>query len=263
MLSLPPSAGKARHVPEAAMVSPAPPLRYPAALMQRPPPPFQLTREAVLGDDIRARVQAADPELRLLTPEEHRASIAGLLRQRPDSGDVWLFAYGSLIWNPIIDFAEKRVATARGYHRRFCLWSRTGRGNTAKPGLTLGLERGGSCRGVAYRIGQAQAAQELEVIWSFEMLTGAYAPRWLKLETASGGVHAIALLVNRSHSRYAGRLPEDRIAAVIAEAHGPLGACATYLFNTVAHLEALGIADRRLQRLRDRVAARIGEAGGT
>ncbi len=229
--------------------------------MQRSLPHFELTREAILGDGIRALLQAMDPELTLLTPEEHRASITDVLQQRPDSGDVWLFAYGSLIWNPLIDFVEKRVATARGYHRCFCLWSRTGRGTAAKPGLTLGLERGGCCRGVAYRIAEGKAAQELEVIWRREMLTGAYAPRWVKLDTAPAELHAIAFLTNRGHTRYAGRLPEDRIIAAIAEAHGPLGACATYLFNTVAHLEALGIGDRRLKRLRDRVAARIEERG--
>lgn len=222
-------------------------------------PPFELTREAILGDSIRALVQAAEPELRLLTAEEHRASIAALLERRPGSGDVWLFAYGSLIWNPLIHFVEKRVGAVKGYHRCFCLWSRTGRGTAAKPGLTLGLERGGSCHGVAYRIAEALAAHELEIVWRREMLTGAYAPRWLKLATAEGPLHAIAFLINRTHNRYAGKLPEDKIIASIAEARGPLGACATYLFNTVAHLEELGIRDQRLIRLRDRVTARMGE----
>lgn len=228
--------------------------------MPQSPPPFQLTREAILGDHIRALVQATDPELTLLSPEEHRKSIAGLLEKRPDQGDVWLFAYGSLIWNPLIHFTEKRVATAKGYHRCFCLWSRTGRGTAAKPGLTLGLERGGSCRGVAYRIEERQAAHELEIVWRREMLTGAYAPRWLKLATAQGPLFAIAFLINRQHTRYAGRLPEEKIVAAIAEAHGPLGPCATYLFNTVAHLDALGIGDRRLKRLRDQVAKKVGQA---
>jgi glutathione-specific gamma-glutamylcyclotransferase len=229
--------------------------------MSQPHPPFELTREAVLGDHVRALLQATDPDLTLLTPEEHRASIAGLLQQRPSQGEVWLFAYGSLIWNPLIHFVEKRVAMARGYHRCFCLWSHIGRGTAAKPGLTLGLERGGCCRGVAFRIAESVAAHELELIWRREMLTGAYAPRWLKLESAKGPIHAIAFLINRRHLRYAGRLPEDQIIATIAEAHGPLGACATYLFNTVAHLEALGISDRRLKHLRDQVAVRIGTAG--
>ena len=230
--------------------------------MSRPLPPFQLTREAVLNDAIRALVRAADPELRLMTSEEHRASIAGLLAERPEDGDVWLFAYGSLIWNPLIHFCAKRVGTVRGYHRCFCLWSRTGRGTAAKPGLTLGLERGGSCRGVAYRIEAGQAAHELEIVWRREMLTGAYAPRWLRVETADGPLHAIAFVINRAHTRYAGRLPEAKIVDAIAEAHGPLGACATYLFNTVAHLEELGIGDQRLRRLRDQVAKRLDRDSG-
>ena len=228
--------------------------------MSRSNPPLQLTREAILGDGIRALLKQMDPELTLLSPEEHRASLARLFEERPEPGDVWLFAYGSLMWNPLIHFVEKRVGVVRGYHRYFCLWSRTGRGTVAKPGLTLALERGGCCRGVVYRIAQAQAAEELEVIWRREMLTGAYAPRWLKVETAAGPLNAIGFLVNRAHTRYAGRLPEEKIIAAIAEAHGPLGACATYLFNTVAHLEELGIRDRQLTRLRDRVAALMAQS---
>jgi len=224
-------------------------------------PPFRLTREAILSDSIRVLVQAADPEIRLPTPEEHRASIASILAQRPDGGgDVWLFGYGSLMWNPLIFFEEKRVATARGYHRCFCLWSHMGRGTVKKPGLMLGLERGGLCRGVAYRIAEPQAAHELEVVWRREMLSGAYTPRWLRLDSKEGRVHALAFRVNQTHARYAGRLPEERIIATIAEAIGPLGACATYLFNTVTHLEELGIHDARLVRLRDLVAAKMGRA---
>ena len=229
--------------------------------MPAPQPPFELTREAILSDSIRAVVQAADPDIRLPTAEEHRASIAAVLAKRPDGGgDVWIFGYGSLMWNPLIFFEEKRVATVKGYHRCFCLWSHMGRGTTKKPGLMLGLEPGGSCRGVAYRIAEAQAAHELEVVWRREMLSGAYAPRWLRAESTQGRVHALAFRVNRRHTRYAGRLPEERIIATIAEAAGPLGACATYLFNTVQHLEELGIRDPRLARLRDQVAARMGRA---
>ena len=226
-------------------------------------PPISLTREAILGDSLRALVQASDPQARLLSVEEQRASLQAALAERPEGGDVWLFAYGSLIWNPLIHYVEKRVGTVHGYHRCFCLWSHIGRGTKAKPGLMLGLERGGACRGIAYRIAEAQAAEELEVVWRREMLTGAYAPRWVTAVTKEGPLQAIAFLINRNHERYAGRLPEDRIIATIAEAQGPLGACATYLFNTVAHLEDLGIRDRRLARLRDRVAAKQAESGRT
>jgi glutathione-specific gamma-glutamylcyclotransferase len=194
----------------------------------------------------------------MLTPEEHRASIGALLEKRPDGGgDVWLFGYGSLIWNPLIHFIEKRIGTVKGFHRCFCLWTQLGRGTVEKPGLMLGLEPGGSCCGVAFRIAEAQAAQELNIVWRREMLTNAYAPCWMRVSTADGPLHALAFRINRAHRRYAGRLPEEQIIAAIAEAHGPLGACATYLSNTVAHLEELGIRDRRLVRLRDQVAARM------
>jgi cation transport protein ChaC len=223
--------------------------------MTRSTPPFRLTREALLGNSIREMVEKIDPGAQILSPDEHRASLDALLAKRPDLGDVWIFAYGSLMWNPLIHYVEKQIGVVRGHHRCFCLWSHVGRGTLQKPGLTLGLERGGTCRGVLYRVAESQAAQELELVWRREMLTGAYAPRWLKASTAEGGVHALAFLINRAHVRYAGRLPEERIIATIAEAHGPLGACATYLFNTVAHLEGLGIRDRNLSRLRDGVAA--------
>lgn len=218
-------------------------------------PPLHLTRDAILSDSIRALVQASDPTARLLTLEEQHASIEALLGEHAADGDIWLFAYGSLIWNPLIHYAEKCIGTVHGYHRCFCLWTHVGRGTAAKPGLVLGLERGGACRGVVYRIAAAEVREELEVLWRREMLTGAYAPRWVTASTDRGPVRAIAFLINHGHPRYAGRLPEERIVAAIAEAQGPLGACATYLFNTVAHLEELGIHDRRLSRLRDRVAA--------
>jgi glutathione-specific gamma-glutamylcyclotransferase len=231
--------------------------------MTRATPPLSLTREAILGDSLRALVLASDPEARCLSAAEHTASIQTALDQRPERGDVWLFGYGSLIWNPLIHYVEKQIGTVHGFHRCFCLWSHTGRGTKTKPGLMLGLERGGACRGIAFRIAEELAAAELEVVWRREMLTGAYAPRWVTVVTKGGPVPAIAFLINRDHARYAGKLPEDRIIASIAEAHGPLGACATYLFNTVAHLEELGIRDRRLERLRDRVAAKLAESGRT
>lgn len=229
--------------------------------MSTSPPPIRLTREAVLADSIRAYVELADPSLKLPTPEEHRASIRAMLEARPAAGDVWLFAYGSLMWNPLIHSIERRVVTVRGYHRRFCLWTHLGRGTLARPGLTLALERGGACRGIAYRIAEAEAAAELELVWRREMLTGAYRPRWLKLMTAEGPLHAIGFLVNRAHVRYAGRLAEADIVAAIAEANGPLGSCAAYLFNTVSHLEVMGVLDRQMVRLRDQVKAWLALAG--
>jgi glutathione-specific gamma-glutamylcyclotransferase len=218
----------------------------------------EINREAMLKGTIRDYIKAADPSLQLSSDEELRASVASTLAARPDgTGDVWLFAYGSLIWNPMIHFVEQRVATVPGYHRRFCLWTHLGRGSPAAPGLILGLERGGACRGVAYRIAAALAQDELELVWRREMATNAYCPRWVRIATKEGRGWAIAFVINSQHQRYAGLLPEDKIVESIARARGPLGTCATYLFNTAAHLEALGIRDPSLLRLRDRVAAAL------
>lgn len=222
---------------------------------------YQLNRELILSGRLREHLKAADPAVQLVSDEEHCAAVGRMLAERPDGGgDVWLFGYGSLIWNPMIHFVEQRVASVAGYHRRFCLWTHLGRGSPRAPGLILGLERGGACRGVAFRITESLAQAELELVWQREMVTNAYCPRWLRIATSEGRGWAIAFVINARHERYAGALPEDQIVASIARAHGALGPCATYLFKTAAHLEALGLQDRRLFRLRDRVAALLESA---
>ncbi len=222
---------------------------------------LEITRETVLSGVIRDYIQSADPTARLQTDTENRAAVTRMLAERRDGGgDVWLFACGSLIWNPMVEFLERQVATVHGYHRRFCLWSHLGRGSAHAPGLILGLERGGVCRGVAYRIAAAKAQEELELIWRREMATNAYSARWVKAAMPQGTGQAIAFVVNRDHPRYAGLLSEVEIAAAIARARGPLGPCAAYLFNTAGQLEALGVPDRRLSRLRDRVQAALAAA---
>jgi len=219
------------------------------------PKSYSLTRDAVMSGEIRKLITAVDPDAQVFSDEEHRAAVAAMLKSRPDSGDVWVFAYGSLIWNPMIHFTEKRVATVHGFHRRFCLWTHLSRGSVKTPGLVLGLDYGGACRGLAYRISRDLAAQELEVLWRREMVTGAYAPRWVRMVTREGERGwAIAFVINHGHARYAGELSEARIVEAISRAKGPLGPCAAYLFNTASQLEQLGIRDPRLFRLRDLVA---------
>lgn len=219
------------------------------------PTGHRLTRESVLSGEMRRLIEKHDPTARIIPDAEHCASVAKILAAHPGGGgDVWMFAYGSLIWNPMIHFTERRIATVHGYHRRFCLWTHLGRGSVETPGLILGLERGGACRGVVYRIEKDLAQPELELLWRREMVTGSYCPRWVSIATQEGGRGwAIAFIINRAHPRYAGLVPEDRIVAAIAKAKGALGPCASYLFDTAAHLEALGVRDERLFRLRDRV----------
>ena len=170
-------------------------------------------------------------------------------QRRPSSGDVWIFAYGSLIWNPIFPFAEKRVARIYGLHRSFCLWSRVGRGTREQPGLVLGLDEGGSCSGLLLRIEARHVREELFLVWRREMVTGAYTPTWVRAQTPHGMVEAIAFVMNKQSHAYAGRLPEDQIVRNICSATGLNGRCEEYLALTAAGLAAHGIRDERLERL--------------
>ena len=224
--------------------------------MSTPKDEIAITRESIMDGSMRRWLTTADPTLKVATDEEHTAAIAAMLKARPDApGDVWVFAYGSLIWNPTIHTLERRCADLRGYHRRFCLWTHLGRGTPDCPGLMLALEGGGSCRGIAYRIAEAEAEHELMLLWRREMVTGAYRARWVKAVTPEGPVAAIAFTMNAKHHRYAGRLPEAEVSAVIARAEGALGACSKYLFSTVEHLRELGIRDHGMERLARRVEA--------
>jgi cation transport protein ChaC len=216
-----------------------------------------LTRETLRSGQIRDLLNKHDPNFRTLSDAELAASRAAMFPAtgKPES-DVWLFGYGSLIWNPAIEFAEQRCATVRGLHRRFCLRTELGRGTPELPGLVLGLDRGGVCRGVAFRIPRESVEAELDIVWRREMVTHAYKPRWLKAQTDQGPIDVLGFVINRSGERYCGQLPEDESAHIIARACGFLGPCCEYLFNTVAHLRELGMPDAGLERLARKVAAK-------
>jgi cation transport protein ChaC len=215
-----------------------------------------LTRDHIRDGTVRKMIADLGIAMRLLSDDELAASRAAILAGADLSGGIWLFGYGSLIWNPAFHFTDRLTGTVFGHHRRFCLWTHLGRGCPDRPGLVLGLERGGSCRGVAFHIAPGAVDEELAIVWRREMLSGAYVPRWVDVHTALGTVRAITFVINRAHERYARFLPDDRVAEVIAAAEGFLGPCADYLINTVDHLAQLGIHDRPLEQLRRRVLAR-------
>lgn len=218
---------------------------------------LKITRESILSGVLHESARALlGPATRFMTPEERAAQLATILASAPRPGRIWIFAYGSLIWNPAFHFVERRNARVYGFHREYCLWARAGRGSPAQPGLMLALEQGGSCHGVAYRLRRAHVATELDVIWRREMLTMAYRPVWVNAHTPEGPEPAIAFAVNRSHERYVRELEAEAIVHYLATGAGPLGRCRDYLFDTVTHLEQLGIRDRRLEALAKRVRAR-------
>jgi cation transport protein ChaC len=174
---------------------------------------------------------------------------------RRSAEPVWIFAYGSLMWNPELRFDEALPARVHGYHRSFCLYSPEYRGTREKPGLVLGLDRGGSCRGIAYRLAEATLADEIDLLWAREMTGFVYHMTPMKMVTERGPAAGYAFTVRRDSSDYAGRLPHEEVARVIATSRGDRGTGRDYLANTVRHLEQLGIADGALHRIERLVAA--------
>ncbi len=218
--------------------------------------PLVLDRETLEAGGLQRRLRAVAAGTELWSEERIRRSLDETLAAHPEpDGDLWLFAYGSLIWNPIVRFTERRLALVRGYHRRFCLRTVLGRGCPERPGLMLGLDHGGSCRGVAYRLPAAPAREELLLVWRREMVAGAYRPRWLRAVTAAGPVTVLAFTIERGHDRYCRELDEAERIAMLATASGALGPAADYLFDTARHLAELGIPDRHLDRLCEAVRA--------
>jgi cation transport protein ChaC len=216
---------------------------------------MSLTRADLLNDLLRKTFRRANPDVPVLSDAEQEASLQEVVEQHPKGADVWLFGYGSLVWNPIFHFEERCVARLHGWHRSFCLWSHVNRGSLRKPGLVLGLDAGGSCRGVAYRIAGRHAEEELRLLWRREMVLGAYSPRWAKIDTGKNSPRAIAFFVNREHPNYAGKLPLETVIKTLVSARGQLGTPAEYLLETVRGLIEHGVRDSYLLELRKRVLA--------
>jgi cation transport protein ChaC len=222
----------------------------------------RLTRELLLAGGLADMIARATPHIRVLTPAERHASLTAVLAERPEHGDgIWLFAYGSLIWNPTIRVGERRVATALGWHRAFCLSTSVGRGTPDNPGLLLGLRQGGSCAGAVLRVAEADIAHELDVLWRREMVTAGYVPRWLAVVDAHGAPfgHAIGFTSDPSGPGYIDDLAEDQVIRRLATARGELGSSAEYLFRTWHGLRAMGISDPLVDRLAPLVEAMLRE----
>jgi glutathione-specific gamma-glutamylcyclotransferase len=165
--------------------------------------------------------------------------------------DLWVFAYGSLMWDPGFRFSEVRSGLLRGYHRRFCLRSVVGRGTPDKPGLMAGLDRGGECRGLAFRIDGAHVEEETQIIWRREMVMRSYAPEFVPVETAWGGIEALAFIVDPAGESYRPGMSLEETARFMATGAGLFGSSLAYLERLIEHFATLGIEDAELLRLRD------------
>jgi glutathione-specific gamma-glutamylcyclotransferase len=200
-------------------------------------------------------IEAAGDAKWALSDEQLSDSLTAMIKARPKGAGWWVFAYGSLLWNPLFPFAEARPATLRGLHRQFCLYSLASRGTPEKPGLVLALDRGGACTGVAYRLPAPVAMDELHLLWRREMVVGAYLPKWVKVRAGEREIHALTFAVRHAHPQYAGKLTLDQKASVIAGSKGAFGSSLDYLERTRVALVTHGIVDPYLEKLAGKVAA--------
>lgn len=170
-------------------------------------------------------------------------------------GDIWVFAYGSLMWHPNFDYAEKRHARLYGYHRALCIYSVEYRGTPEKPGLVFGLNKGGSCRGMAFRVLDKNVDKVIAYLNEREMVTGVYCPRWQSLELLADEHHpaqrtpGYIFVADTEHDQYTGSLSDEETVRLVRQGHGKVGPCIDYLQNTLSHLHDQGIDDRALARI--------------
>jgi cation transport protein ChaC len=220
-------------------------------------PILKITRESLSSGVVAKMVAQRDDETKVASDDELLASRREVVPDEFDCSNVWVFGYGSLIFNPVIEYTERVTAKIYGNHRRFCLRTRIGRGSPDCPGLVLALDRGGSCAGVAFKLNPETAIAELDLLWRREMITLAYDARWVKLHTKEGVKSGIAFVSIPTHQNYAPPMSLDSEAEIIAAARGFIGPCRDYLFDTVAGLNDHGIRDRHLENLVTAVKARL------
>lgn len=162
--------------------------------------------------------------------------------------DLWVFAYGSLMWDPAIHIVEIRKATLAGFHRSFCLKSLLGRGSRERPALMAALDRGGTCQGLAFRIPTEHVDRETEILWVREMVMGSYVPIFVHIETPQGPLEALTFEINRESDRYV-QLDIEEMARLIATGRGFRGTSLDYLENVAEQLELLGVHDPTIDDL--------------
>lgn len=194
------------------------------------------------------------PGIEWWSEERIDTSMRETLSRRPGSGPVWLFAYGSLICNPLFEFAESRVATLAGWHRSFCIRLVLARGSSERPGRMLALEPGGTTTGVALRLREEDLEHELRLVWMREMVGGVYRPAWSKVTLADGQiVDAIVFAANPDNPLYESDASLDTIVPVIEAAQGSLGSNRDYVLRLDQSLRLHGIVDTHILELASRL----------
>jgi glutathione-specific gamma-glutamylcyclotransferase len=164
--------------------------------------------------------------------------------------DLWIFGYGSLMWSPGFRHAEKQTGLVRGYHRALCILSSRYRGTPEKPGLVMGLCRGGSCWGMAFRVPAARVPRVLRTLWKREMLNKVYVPTLVPVAVGPRRrIRALAFVADTSHRQFVRELDLHGRARLVAQGIGQRGRCVDYIRNTLEHMLALGVNDPHLARV--------------
>jgi len=214
---------------------------------------YRITEDTMHKWDVMAR-QAGNPDDWRIPREAREASREQAMAGRLDR-DLWLFTYGSLMWDPAILFDEVRTATVSGYQRRFCLILQFGRGSFDKPSLMVALDRGRECHGLAFRIPAEIVSQESETVWVRELIYGDYLPEFVNISTPQGEVEALTFTIDPNGERYAPDLSDEETARMIAEGGGWIGSNLEYLDSLVDHLKTLGLSDPEIADLHRRANA--------
>ncbi|MBH68446.1 MAG: gamma-glutamylcyclotransferase [Rhodospirillaceae bacterium] len=186
-----------------------------------------------------------------LCENELLQSLNTTLTKKPFEGGIWVFSYGALLWNPCFETSSWMVGKLKGWSRKACLWSFKARGSIDQPGLVFGLEKypSGECNGVIMEISKSRLESDLYKLWRREMHINLYVPKWLPIQTTQRKIMAITFVANTNHQFYAGRIPDNRAAQIIAGAEGDFGPCSDYYKKTVEALFKLGLKDDYLDKL--------------
>jgi cation transport protein ChaC len=218
---------------------------------------FNLTREYLENNTLDILFEK-DKSVEFLNNNERLLSIKKMLKYRPE-GDCWIFGYGSLIWNPLFEYEEKRLLEIKGWHRSFCLSITNFRASKEKPGFMLALEEGGTCQGIAYRIAEEKIINELILLWKREMICNFYIPKWVKMNDKNGVFigYAITFVINDKSQQYVRELNQEMVVNRLSTASGEFGSAADYLFKTYESLITNEIKDSSIKEIKELVEMKM------
>ena len=211
---------------------------------------IKLTSENISKNLVRKKIKLLLKNHRTLNDDELISIRRKII---PDGGvgeDIFIFAYGSLLWNPTFKYVDQLPAKIYGYHRSFCMKTKLGRGSPKNPGLMLALDKGGTCKGSVYKLFKKNEIKEIDLLFKREMITGAYIPKIIQAELKTGDrVNCLAFTVDKKNENYISNLSSEEIAKYISKARGFLGTCEEYLNFTITSLKELDITDKKMEKI--------------